>query len=198
MLAAIAICILLFIAWLCLTEFSYVPLSANKWVYQVFAKEYEAKWNSTAYSDMDFQQPIIDALRPALEGNNERILVDLACGTGRMSRLVLAQEWFSGQVIAIDQSREMLHVLERETQNWPVELRSRLKVLCSNLDGRFTMPSCDAIAFMEAGELIPNFPFVLTQIARSLTSGGILVLRKGSNTQCILEVALFAGLCPSS
>jgi SAM-dependent methyltransferase len=173
------------IAWLCLTEFSYLPGPLQRSVYRWTAPIYEAKWNHDAYSDSSFERLVLSRLRPVLADRPDAVVLDLACGTGRATRAILPQPWFLGRVRAIDASSAMLAVLRGRASAWPTELQNRLEI-----ENRFLaavggfppvaggFPQADAIILLEAGELLPGFPQIMRQVADMLRPGGIVVLTR--------------------
>ena len=82
------------IGWLAATEFSYFGREVVSRLYDWCSVSYEKKWNHEAYSETRTGQTFLAHLRPALDGKDNARVLDLACGTGRASLLLLEQAWF--------------------------------------------------------------------------------------------------------
>jgi cyclopropane fatty-acyl-phospholipid synthase-like methyltransferase len=112
-------------------------------------------------------------------------LLDLACGTGRVSVMALEQDWFQGRVDAIDLSPNMLSQLRARLARFGQSASDRVSVQHQDLsawkapaNGRY-----DTVAFMEASEFVPQFPRLAAEIARALVPGGLFLLTKVNASQ---------------
>jgi len=162
------------------TEFSYFSPSLVNGLYNLFAPIYRFKWLSPFYQSTKLQDKLfVTPLKNALEGKLETQVLDLACGSGRMSCLLLQNDWFDGQIEAIDFSEGML-----------AEFASRLKSMSPNKQSRITINKMDltewagkanhydVVILTEASEFLPNFPELVRLISDSLKVGGLFLLTK--------------------
>src|SRR4051812_46840991 len=91
------------IPWLLFTEFSYLGAGIHRSVYDVLAGGYESKWRQREYASAELTRRLFfDPLQKAFQGRPAGRLLDLACGTGRISLLALKQPWFQGTIEAVD------------------------------------------------------------------------------------------------
>lgn len=170
---------MLFLIWLLLTEFSYLPAWMNRAVYQWTASSYERKWKKSAYSIARFEELVIAHIKPALANNREAVLLDLACGTGRLARYVIAQDWFSGRIVCVDSSSAMLAHLENGLKASPELTRTRVTFEQRDLRTDISrLPKADVIGLLEASEFLPGFPGILGKLCTQLKPHGILVMTK--------------------
>ncbi len=164
--------------WACVTEFSYFP-GRSGWLYRVFANSYETKWRSQRYSqkvcDPLFHVPMHDCLA----GQTGSVL-DLACGTGRCSRISLSVNSFSGQIVAVDSSDRMLFSFRKWLLGQSKEVQGRVSLIhddvesfLSSLDGKFRM-----CCLVEATEFLPNLEAVIRSVAGALDHNGLFLLTK--------------------
>src|SRR6187401_1487335 len=97
------------VPWLLFTEFSYLSTGIHRRLYDFLASRYDQKWRQREYASRDLTHRLfVDPLRQALERGPQTRLLDLACGSGRISLLALRQPWFQGSIEAIDVSSRML------------------------------------------------------------------------------------------
>ncbi|MDJ0625479.1 MAG: class I SAM-dependent methyltransferase [Candidatus Caenarcaniphilales bacterium] len=181
-LAVWIICSLFFLWLFCFTELSYWGNRGLKNIYNLFAPIYEYKWNSAKYKSKTVTEKLfLLPLKMALLNNNKppRFL-DLACGTGRMSLMVLKQEWFSGTIESVDFSKGMLEKLKRELAKCPQDKKNSCKTTEMELSSwtENVKNSYDAVALMEVSEFLPNFPEILSRVAKIIEPGGLLLLTK--------------------
>lgn len=173
------------LSWLLLTEGSYLGSGWVRRSYDWLAPWYEGKWKSEEYkSDELNQQLFIKPVLKAISGSDDGTVapstpcvLDLACGTGRASFLMLDEPTFEGHIDAIDFSAGMLRQFEDHLSQRSESERSR--VTLSQLDlanwSCEQRESYDAVLFLEAAELVSNLPELLSQIRRSLKPTGVLI-----------------------
>lgn len=173
--------VILVVPWLLFTEFSYF---GGRWVrglYNLLGNQYDKKWQRPEYKSQELTSRLfLEPLREALENRPEAKMLDLACGSGRASQLVLGQEWFQGTIDAVDISEAML-----------LRFKSGLEKLGPGVPGRVRLHTGDVhrwqppegaqfevVAFLEASEFVPDFPGVAKKAAGLLKPGGLFLLTK--------------------
>ncbi len=176
-LAIFIIVLLLFFVWLCLTEFSYLPKCIHRTIYDVFASGYEKKWSSSSYQTHKANNILLESIREKVGNRPDAVVLDLACGTGRISKMIMVQPWFCGQIHAIDQSVKMLEYLQQTITTWDSVRQSRISIEIGSIE-KNEFPSSDVVALMEAGEFIPSLQTVIHSIRNSLRPDGILMMTR--------------------
>ncbi len=173
------------LSWLLLTEGSYLGSGWVRKSYDWLAPWYEGKWKSKEYQSDElnhqlFINPILKAISDRDGGVDSKIMprvLDLACGTGRASFLLLDQPTFQGHIDAIDFSAGMLSKFESHLFQRTESERSRVTLSRLNLEHwSCEQPETyDAVLLLEAAELVPKLPELLLQIRRSLKPTGVLI-----------------------
>ncbi len=182
-LPTLALCglLLVLVPWLLFTELSYLGSGATRRLYNLLAGKYEKKWRRREYASAKITQRLfLDPLRQALDQGPDARLLDLACGSGRISLMVLRSAWFEGRIDAIDISESMLARFRESLQKLPESQQSRVNLEAANLVG-WKAPGdrrYDAVAFTEASEFVAGLPQLLGQVSRALKPGGLLLLTK--------------------
>jgi len=102
-------------------------------------------------------------------GDPRPLVLDVATGTGRLPRTLLAQPNFAGHIIGLDSSRAMLaqsapNASNRLTLIWQDAVRLPFD------DNTF-----DAVTCLEALEFMPDTRKALSEIIRVLRPGGVLL-----------------------
>jgi SAM-dependent methyltransferase len=172
--------ITLLVCWVLLGEFSYFGREWNHRLYDWQAATYELKWSKPAYRDEELNRRLF--VDPVLSVNHKphdlRVL-DLACGTGRFTRLLLESGKFQGSIDAVDQSEKMLAIMRQHLQDSYSRNQVRVNTVqaealeyCTSLDPR---ASYHAISILEASELISDFGQVLLKCCNHLHPEGILL-----------------------
>jgi len=170
-----------FALWCVFTEGSYIAPYWVKRVYAGAATTYESKWAARPYTDPDTTERLFLApLRAALHDDPRSRLMDVGCGTGRISMLVIRQPWFEGRILAVDQSEQMLERFRQHAATLPATAASRLQIVNRGLDagaaghdGQY-----QAIAMTEVGELLPNFASTVVAISQARAPGGLFLTTK--------------------
>jgi ubiquinone/menaquinone biosynthesis C-methylase UbiE len=169
--------VVLVFVWMMLTEWSYVGTGCVRRSYDWLAPWYEDKWRSAEYQSEEINQRLF--LLPLLEltqGNPDARVLDLACGTGRVSLSLLQSSEFKGQIHGVDFSSGMLNKF-REHLETTDGLERRVSLTEMDLKewtcGR--PATYDAVLLLEAAELIPNLPRLMNQIGLALKPGGLLI-----------------------
>lgn len=100
-------------------------------------------------------------------------VLDVACGTGRVSRALLRQLAFDGTVINADLAERMLKVGRAAAPHWP----GRVQWLRAPADHvPFPDGSFDCVTCLEALEFFPDARAALHECVRVLKPGGLLVV----------------------
>lgn len=172
-----------FIVWaLGFTEFSYLNKNGLRTLYNLFSWAYEGKWKSKNYSSPEITEKLfLQPLKKILTIDSETKMLDLACGTGRMSLMVLRQNWFTGQIKAIDFSEGMLKQFKKSLHKLSSKQQSQIEIIHKDLAVWSTQPTSeqfDVITLMEAGEFLADFAKVVQKAAESLKPSGLLLLTK--------------------
>lgn len=104
-------------------------------------------------------------------------MIDLACGTGRASFLLLDEQNFNGTIDAVDFSEGMLSQFENHFSERSESDRSRVSIRQLDLaEWSCDQPErYDAALLLEAAELVPDLPELLRHIRRSLKPTGVLI-----------------------
>ncbi len=174
--AGLALAGLLF--WLMLTEWRFLGSGFVRRSYDWLAPWYEGKWKAPEYQSAETNERLfIDPVLEATGDNPRARVVDLACGTGRVSLLLLARREFRGRIEAVDFSQGMLARFREHLAARGADQRARVKLIPLDLrDWRCDEPgSIDAVWFLEAAELVPRLPQLVREIAAALRPGGVLV-----------------------
>jgi ubiquinone/menaquinone biosynthesis C-methylase UbiE len=172
---------LLFVWLIGFAELSYLGTKGVKLLYNFFSFIYDLKWVQDKYSSQALTQKLfLSDLKTVLKDNAEAKMLDLACGTGRMSLMVLEQSWFKGQIQAIDFSEGMLGQLKNKLKKFTPAKQEQLKAFCKDLTAWQTpqINHYNAVTLMEAGEFLPNFVQLTAQIAEVLKPGGLFLCTK--------------------
>lgn len=148
------------------------------WLYDRWAAKYDAGKHASQQQDAEvLARPMIEKLAAGQPHMPAVLLLDVATGTGRLPAVLLADPAFTGQIIALDLSREMLVRAAEKLAPFP----DRVTLLRhSALTLPFPDHSFDAVSCMEALELMPNMETPLAELARVLRPGGILLTTRGT------------------
>jgi SAM-dependent methyltransferase len=180
-LVALVVLSALVVLWLMVTEFSYLGRTPTRLMYNFLSIKYENKWRKKEYASPEVTRRLfLEPLRQALGEAPSAAFLDLACGSGRMSFLVLRSEWFRGTVEAIDFSPGMLARFAQSLRGCTAEQRARVQVRNEDLD-RWQAPAgkCyDAVTLMEAAEFLADFPRLVDEVVKCLKPGGLFLLTK--------------------
>jgi SAM-dependent methyltransferase len=169
------------VLWLMVTEFSYLGRTPTRIIYNFLSRNYESKWRQEEYASPEITRRLfLDPLRQALGDAPSAALLDLACGSGRMSLLVLRAGWFAGTVEAVDFSPGMLQRFGQTLAACPPQLRGRVQVRNEDVDRWQAAPGkrYDAVAIMEAAEFLADFPRLADEVSKALKPGGLFLLTK--------------------
>ena len=97
------------------------------------------------------------------------LILDVACGTGRLPKTLLNQPDFKGKIIGLDASRQMLAEAARALgDEAPLIWQSAERL-------PFDDDTFDAVTCLEALEFMPSTARALAEIRRVLRPGGLLL-----------------------
>ena len=136
-------------------------------LYDLVARRYDRiKQFDPAYEEWFIGEPLAQALSLV----RHPLVLDVATGTGRLPRTLLAQPNFAGHIIGLDSSRAMLaqaalNATDRLTLIW--QNATRLP---------FDDNTFDAVTCLEALEFMPDTAKALGEIVRVLQPGGVLLV----------------------
>lgn len=143
----------------------------------VLPRIWELKFLSEPYRSPETTERLfLRPFRDAAGGRLEAHVFDLACGTGRMTRLLLGSEWFRGRVTSLDSSEVMLGRLATWRASLPPEAASRVEVVRADLMEWQPPSRVDGAALLEATEMLPGFPELVRRIAAAMPPGAVLIL----------------------
>jgi SAM-dependent methyltransferase len=163
-------------------ELSHISSSLNRRLYDRAAANYERKWASEAYRDVEtrtaLQSFCIDAI---VTSHVERVL-DLGCGTGRAVRLLADELPATTQFEAIDFSGAMLERFREWLAGQDQALRDRVKIKERNLsewaDDSPGSGQAGVVLLLEVGEFLSDFESVIKAIASIVAPGGGLLMTR--------------------
>jgi ubiquinone/menaquinone biosynthesis C-methylase UbiE len=160
-----------FLYWqLSLAEGVYLGPRVVVWLYDRFAPRYDAV---KQFNERDEAWFLGGPLAQALRGVTTSLVLDVATGTARLPRALLQQTGFTGRVVALDLSRQML----RQAAAKMTPHQDRLTLLWQDAaqlpfpDGVFHAVTC-----IEALEFLPDARATLAEMVRVLRPGGILLV----------------------
>jgi SAM-dependent methyltransferase len=169
------------LGWLLVTEFSYLPGGRlTVWLYDRLAILYPRKTRARAYVDAATQERILLApLRALCARRLAPRVLDLGCGSGRATLLLMTQSWFAGRIVAVDPSRAMLAQLEAARGALPASQRERITIVCARAEEALRgVERFDACLLLEVGEFLPRFRALVRAIGTRLEPGGLLLLTR--------------------
>ncbi len=157
----------LFVYWqLVIAEGVYLGPRVVALLYDQVARRYNAIKHFEGQDEMWF---LGAPLARILIGAPTPLVLDVACGTGRLPKTLLGQPEFAGKIIGLDASRGMLAEAARalgERVTWIWQHAEQLP---------FDAGAFDAVTCLEALEFMPNATRALTEMARVLRPGGVLL-----------------------
>ena len=169
--------------WLIVTtEGVYLGRRVVIWLYDLFAQQYEhIKGYVPEIESRFLGRPIMQLLG----SNTAPLILDVATGTGRLPRTLLAQPAFQGTVIGIDLSQRMLHYgAARLTEAMYYGRVHLMHIPAENLpfpDATFDLVSC-----LEALEFMHQPRVVVAELVRVTRPGGWLLLTNRCGTDAKL------------
>ena len=161
----------LFLYWqLNLAEGVYLGRRIVIRLYDRFAPRYDAVKCFDVQDEAWFLgAPLAQALRTVTTS----LVLDVATGTGRVPGTLFQQSDFTGRVIALDLSRQMLHQAAINSAAY----QDRLTLLWQDASHLpFSDKTFDAVTCIEALEFLPDAHLTLEEMVRVLRPGGIFLV----------------------
>lgn len=150
----------------------------QSWLYDRWAAQYDRDKQASQAQDAEMlARPLVERLVQAQACTPQTLVLDVATGTGRFPLALLNESAFTGRVIALDISREMLARAAAKLD--PHQERVTL-VRCGALPLPFPDDTFEVVSCLEALELMPNMHEPLAELARVLRPGGILLTSRGT------------------
>jgi len=165
--AIVLLACILFIHWqLIIAEGVYLGPRVVRLLYDRIARRYN---DIKCFEDSDESWHLGAPLARALQNVPAPLVLDVACGTGRLPKTLLEQDGFTGKIIGLDASRKML-------VEAACALDSHVPLIWQDAERLpFEASTFDAVTCLEALEFMPNTSRALAEIARVLRPGGILL-----------------------
>jgi ubiquinone/menaquinone biosynthesis C-methylase UbiE len=158
-----------------ITEGAYLGARVVAWTYDLAAKKYDdIKQFNPTHDVWLLANPMLQKILPV----NAPLILDVATGTGRMPRALLSRHRFDGYVIGLDLSQNMLEQARKKLH--PHAGRYTL-IWHDAQDLPFPDQTFDAVSCLEALEFMPSPHNVLSEMARVLRPGGILLVTNRVN-----------------
>ncbi|EFO80446.1 methyltransferase type 11 [Oscillochloris trichoides DG-6] len=155
-------------------EGTYLGPWAVRLVYRWGARHYDTIRSATHAQDEDRLLPL---LRAALAGRSAPQVLDVATGTGRVPLLLASDRGFTGSIIGLDLTAQMLDLArQKQAQMCPQAAIHWQQGEASQLawpDDQFDLVCC-----LEAIEYFPRPRQALAEMVRVLQPGGSLILSK--------------------
>jgi ubiquinone/menaquinone biosynthesis C-methylase UbiE len=142
-------------------------------LYDLISRRYNSiKQFDSTYEDWFLSDPLVLKLRDV----RAPLVLDVATGTGRLPRSLLAQADFHGRVIGLDGSRRMLVQAARTVQSTG-GMAERLTLIWQDAGHLpFDDDTFDAVTCLEALEFMPNTQRAIYELVRVLRPGGVALL----------------------
>jgi len=166
----IAAVLIVLLYWeLVIAEGAHLGAGVVVWLYDLTAGRYDRiKQFDLAVESGTLGLP----LAAELAGVTEPLVLDAACGTGRVAWALLRQPAFDGTVVNLDLSVGMLRAGRQQGGSWP----GRVQWLRAPADRLpFGDAAFDAVTCLEALEFMPDARAVLAECVRVLRPGGLLL-----------------------
>ncbi len=180
-LALIIIFIALFLYWtLVISEGSYLGARFVAWLYDLSARRYDRiKRFDDSEEDWYVGQPLWRTIRSV----QHPLVLDVACGTARLSLALLRRFQFDGRIIALDLSRKML----RRARAKVAAFGDRVILLRQNaMQLPFPDATFDVVTCLEALEFLPHPTRALGEMWRVLRPGGVLFVTNRIGWEALL------------
>lgn len=147
------------------------------WLYDSWAERYDSdKKASQAHDGRLLAAPLLAKLAAGDNAPRQPLTLDVATGTGRAPLALLSEPNFTGRVIGLDISGKMLQ--KAAVKLSPYAGRTLL-MRCGSMPLPFPDNTFDAASCLEALELMPDAGGTLSEMARVLRPGGVLLTSRG-------------------
>jgi ubiquinone/menaquinone biosynthesis C-methylase UbiE len=152
-----------------LAEGVYLGSRVVIWLYDRYAGRYDAVKQFDVRDEAWF---LGGPLAKALQSLTTSCVLDVATGTARLPLALFRQPAFTGRVIGLDLSRQMLHQAAAKTRDY----QDRLTLIWQDATVLpFPDDVFDAVTCLEALEFLPHTKAALAEMVRVLRPGGILL-----------------------
>jgi ubiquinone/menaquinone biosynthesis C-methylase UbiE len=173
--------ILLVLYWLLIiTEGTFLGAKSVALMYNLVARRYDGiKSFDPIVEDFFLCQPITTALN----WKQDPQVLDVATGTGRVPRLLMASGNFNGRVVGLDYAREMLSVAAKHMETIKdhdrIAQEGKAYLIWQNAM-RLPFPdnAFDLVTCLEALEFMPNPNRVIEEMVRVLKPGHAILLTR--------------------
>mgnify|MGYP001814172116 FL=1 len=169
LLAGVAALVALLYWQLIIAEGTYLGSRVVAWTYDLVASRYDA---IKQFRPRDESWFVARPLLRGLQGVSTPLVLDVATGTGRLP-LALMQEHFSGQIVGLDLSRQMLDRARDKLRLYDGQV-SLIWQDAGHLP--FAGETFDAVTCLESLEFMKRPLEVLDEMERVLAPGGLLYL----------------------
>ncbi len=162
-----------FLVWWLIFETEGVYLGKRVVValYDLYAGRYDRIKQFDDYADFVLlSQPLLERIAP----KSTPLILDVACGTGRLPLIMARDAAFKGHVLGLDASRRMLELARRKVAAEHVDEFISL-VRGDAMDLPLPDQSVDAASCLEALEFMPDPARALAEMIRVLRPGGLLL-----------------------
>lgn len=171
-LGILALALLIYWAFV-ITEGAYLGAKTVAWTYDLAALRYdEIKKFSLSDDKWFLVRPMLDLLHNV----DCPLILDVATGTGRLSITLLQSHDFEGSIVGLDLARKMLHQAQNKLQAYGTRAATTVTLIQQDaMHLPFPDQCFDAVACLEALEFTPAPERVLSEMARVLRPGGVLL-----------------------
>ena len=181
-LTLVLVAIVLFAIMVYPGEMSHVSSSLNRRLYDRAAANYERKWASDAYRDLETHEVLRSFCCESIESSGVARVLDLGCGTGRAVRLLADVLPASTEFEAIDFSRAMLDRFREWLSGQEPALRDRVRIREGDLsvwakDGP-AAAQAGLVVLLEVGEFLAEFERVVGSAGVTVAPGGGLLMTR--------------------
>ena len=175
------ILVLLLLYWeLIIAEGAHLGPRVVVWLYDLVAGRYDR----IKQFDLQVEADLLGLpAASALAGVEAPLVLDVACGTGRVARALLRQPAFDGRVVNLDLAARMLAVGKQACAAWPDRL-DWLRAPAIPLP--FAADTFDAVTCLEALEFLPDARATLAECVRVLRPGGLLLTTNRVGLEALL------------
>ncbi|MBI5931682.1 MAG: methyltransferase domain-containing protein [Chloroflexi bacterium] len=153
------------------TEGVYLGRRVVIWLYDRYAHRYDrTKEFETAYETAYLGRPLLQAL-----DTPNALILDVATGTGRLPATLFQRPAFTGKIVAVDLSRQMLTRAAAKLQ-YELDANRAYLLHCPADHLPFPDNTFEAVTILEALEFMPSPEAVLREIQRVTRPGGVVLM----------------------